>query len=117
MSEQERGGGSLSANREFENQPSLAWEVRALTMLHRLATLPAGETGLDPILSEIVQVAIVLSGAQFGNLQLLDADSTNLRIRAYSGLPQWYLDYWQSTGAGHGSCGTALERGERVVVE
>jgi PAS domain S-box-containing protein len=40
-----------------------------------------------------------------------------LRIAAQRGFPQWWLDFWDSVSRGQGACGTALELGQRVVVE
>jgi len=40
-----------------------------------------------------------------------------LRIVAQRGFPQWWLDFWNKTSKGQGASGTALERGERIIVE
>jgi hypothetical protein len=48
-------------------------------MLHRLAMFSVGEAGLEPVLGEIVEVAIAISNAEFGNIQLLDAESSELK--------------------------------------
>jgi PAS domain S-box-containing protein len=100
-----------------ESEARLAREVDALTMLHQLAMTSVSETDLTPILGEIVNVAISVSGADFGNIQLFDKKTSNLRIVGQRGFPQWWLDFWDETSRGHGVCGTALERGERVIVE
>ncbi|MFO1399171.1 MAG: ATP-binding protein [Burkholderiales bacterium] len=72
---------------------------------------------LERQLGEIIDVAIAVAGADFGNVQLLDPVNGDLRIVAQRGFPQWWLDFWASVTKGQGSCGTALERGERVIVE
>ncbi|RZI44183.1 PAS domain S-box protein [Herbaspirillum sp. HC18] len=69
------------------------------------------------VLEEIVDAAIAISGADFGNIQLIDPKTSDLRIVAYRGFPKWWLDFWNSVSIGHGVCGTALARGERVIVE
>jgi PAS domain S-box-containing protein len=92
-------------------------ELDAITRLHKLATLSMSEAGLEPLLGEIVDVAIAVSGSDFGTIQLLDPVSLDLRIVAHRGFPRWWLDFWQSVSRGQGSCGTALECGERVIVE
>src|SRR5215472_5567471 len=106
-----------SLNIGLENEPRLARELEALAMLHELAMLSVGEAGLKPILSEIVDVAIAVSGADFGNIQLLDPKSSDLKIGAQRGFPQWWLDFWDRTCVGRGACGTALELGERTIIE
>ena len=42
---------------------------------------------------------------------------SELRIAAQRGFPDWWLNYWNSVSRGKGTCGTALARGERVIVE
>ena len=69
-----------------------------------------------PVLSEIVDAAIAISGADFGTIQLLEPKSSD-EIAAQRGFPQWWLDFFNAVPKGMGSCGTALERGERVIVE
>lgn len=89
----------------------------ATRRLQKLGTLFLSGGNLESILIEIVDAAIAFSGADFGNIQLLDPDSSSLRIVAHRGFPEWWLDYWNGVSHGKGSCGTALELGERVVVE
>jgi PAS domain S-box-containing protein len=100
-----------------ESEARLAKEVGALAQLHKLAAFATNEADLERVLGEIVDVAIAISDADFGNLQLLDPKSSDLRIVGQRGLPGWWLDYWERVAKGQGTCGTALERGERVIVE
>ena len=100
-----------------KTEEQLAAELDAMTRLHRLALLSVSEDSLEPVLGEVVDVAIAVSGADFGTIQLLDAKSSDLRIVAHRGFPQWWLDFWDNTSKGRGACGTSLERGERVIVE
>ena len=88
-----------------------------MTRLQKLGTLSLQEGNIDSILTEIVDAAIAISGADFGNIQLLDPDTHDLKIVAYWGYPDWWLDFWSTVSKGKGTCGTALERGERVIVE
>ena len=100
-----------------ESESRLAREVDALAQLHKLATFSLDGADLRPILAEIVDVAIAISGADFGNIQLLDPASSDLRIVGQRGLPRWWLDYWERVAKGQGTCGTALEGGQRIIVE
>lgn len=78
---------------------------------------PAPGTGdLAAVLGGIVDTAIALTEAEFGNIQLLYPDG-HLRIVAHRGFPDWWLDYWQSASINSGACGRSLALGERVVVE
>jgi PAS domain S-box-containing protein len=92
-------------------------DLEAMTRLHELGSLFVREANLEPLLLKIVDAAIAISGADFGNIQLLDAKHSDLKIVAQRGFPGWWLEFWDAVSRGQGVCGTALERGERVVVE
>lgn len=77
----------------------------------------AVQMNLRDMLAEVVDTAISITQADFGNIQLLDAMTGDLTIMAQRGFPDWWVDYWQSVSKGHGVCGTALEHRERVIVE
>ena len=88
-----------------------------MKMLQNLGMLYIHEGNLEPILTEVVDAAIAITGADFGNIQLIDPELSELRIAAQRGFPDWWLNYWNSVSRGKGTCGTALARGERVIVE
>ena len=92
-------------------------DLDAMTRLQKLGTLFVREGNLDAALGEIVEAAIAVSGADFGNIQMLDPESSELKIVAQRGFSEWWLDFWNHVGEGQGACGTALRRGERVIVE
>ena len=100
-----------------KTEEGLVAEFDAITRLHKLASLSVSEAGLEPILDEIVEAAIAVSSADFGNIQLLDPVSSDLTIVSHRGHPQWWLDFWQNVSKGQGGCSTALDQGERVIVE
>lgn len=100
-----------------ESQELLTADLKAMTALQEVGSLFIHEGNLESVLGKIVDTAIAISGADFGNIQLLDAQSSELRIAAQRGFPQWWVDFWNCVSKGHGVCGTALERGERVIVE
>jgi len=93
-------------------QKQTSSDLAAMTVLQKLGTLSLQEGKLEPILIETVDAAISISGADFGNIQLLDPDTQDLKIVAYRGYPAWWLDFWSTVSKGKGTCGTALERGE-----
>ena len=68
-------------------------------------------------LMQVLGAAITITDADFGNIQLLDAETGDLNIVAQQGFPGWWLDYWGTASHGHGVCGAALDRGARVIVE
>jgi PAS domain S-box-containing protein len=85
--------------------------------LHRLAMMPLSKATMNELLAAIVETAITITQADFGNIQLVDAGSSDLKIAAQRGFPQWWIDYWNTVSKGRGTCGTALETGERTIVE
>jgi PAS domain S-box-containing protein len=65
-----------------------------------------------------LDAAIVIAGAQKGNIQLPDPSSGFLRIVAQRGFKEPFLNFFENVGNGDPSaCAAALESGERVIVE
>jgi PAS domain S-box-containing protein len=91
--------------------------LEAMTRLHRLGQLPIFPGNLESLFTEIVETAIAITDADFGNIQLLQPESGDLRIACQIGFPTWWVEFWDTVSRGQGVCGTALERGERVIVE
>src|ERR1051325_4611320 len=85
--------------------------------LHKLSTLSVNQGDIGIILCEIVDAAIDVGGADFGNVQLIDPVSSALRIVAQRVCPQWWVDFWNNVPEGQGCCGVSVHRGERVIVE
>jgi PAS domain S-box-containing protein len=94
-----------------------AAELDAMTSLQKVSSLFLRDGNLQPIFTEIVDAAIAISEADFGNIQLLDPGSSTLKVVAQRGFPKCWLDFWSGVSEGQGVCGTALEHGERVIVE
>lgn len=88
-----------------------------MTRLQKLGNLYVRESDFELVLDEIVDAAVAITGADFGNIQLIDHKSGDLRIVGQHGLRSWWLEFRNSVEPGQGTCGTALERGERVIVE
>src|SRR5215813_7293384 len=99
------------------SQKRVSAELDAMIRLHKLSTLSVTEGDLERILCEIVDTAIALTGADFGNIQLVDPVSLALRIVAQRGFQQSWVDFWNNLPEGQGSCGVSLKQGERVIVE
>ena len=100
-----------------ESEKRLAADLDAMTRLQKLGTLFVSEGNLGPVLCEVVDAAIAISGADFGNIQLLDTRSHALRIGAHRGFPDWWVEYWDKVSEGQGACGTAMKQGKRVIIE
>jgi PAS domain S-box-containing protein len=85
--------------------------------LHQIAMLSLNNVTLEEVLETILEAAIAIAHADFGSIQLLDANASHLHLVAQRGFPAGWIDYWRVTPLKHGACGTALSVGERVVIE
>jgi PAS domain S-box-containing protein len=103
--------------RLYEQSRERLLDLDMMERLHRVSTRFFGEEGLPGVLDEIVETAIAVTQADFGNIQVLDPRSGQLEIVVARGLPDWWTEYWNRVAKGRGSCGMALERAERVIVE
>jgi PAS domain-containing protein len=108
---------NITAQRQAEQR--IAADLRAMTLLGEVG----GECGrygasMDRCLHQILDAAIVIAGAQKGNIQLRDPSSGFLRIVAQRGFKEPFLNFFENVGNGDPSaCAAALESGERVIVE
>jgi PAS domain S-box-containing protein len=92
-------------------------EMAAMERVHAVSTLYVQARELDAVLSAILDAAIAISSADFGNIQILDAGTGRLKIVAHRGLPDWWLAFWASAAESHEGVETSRGFGERVVVE
>lgn len=104
-------------NRWGENEQQLKIDLTVMKTLNELAMLSARAETLPLVLERIVDAASSIVGSDFGNIQLLDPTSGDLKIVAQCGFPTWWCEFWNKMSKGQGVCGTALERGQRVIVE
>lgn len=72
---------------------------------------------LQEVLNTIVKTAITITNADMGNIQLIDKQSGCLKIMAYSGFEQPFLDFWITVDEREGACGMALDQMKRIIVE
>jgi PAS domain S-box-containing protein len=98
-------------------QSELSAELKAMTRLHDLSTRLLASAELQPLLEEILDATMALLNADFGNVQLYKPQTQALEIVAQRGFQKEFLDYFNGVREGTASCGTALSRKERVVVE
>jgi PAS domain S-box-containing protein len=96
----------------------LETEIRDLNLLHALSTRYLKGDDFDTLLQEILESAIAITGADKGNLQLLDPATGMLKIVAQKHFDPPFLEFFAYVDAGDATaCGAALEQAERVVVE
>ena len=117
-----RGGDVIGAINCFyditsrkQTEDALRQSLEDVTRMQQLSTrlLQAGDFSL--LLHDILDAAIEITGAQMGNIQLLEGDV--LRITAQRGFDRPFLEFFASVHGEQAACGTALQRGERVIVD
>jgi len=92
----------------------LAADVAALTRMHALSGRMLDTAGIEPMLQEIMDVAVAVMAADKGTLQLLEEGG--LRIAAQCGHERPFLDFFARAENVASVCGEATRRGERVMV-
>jgi len=87
---------------------------RLRTMTTRLIEAP----DLPEMLEEVLDAAIALQHADFGNIQLLDATTGILRMVTHRGFSSAFLKHYAGIGAdSETACARALRTGERVIID
>lgn len=93
---------------------------RILDALAKIETINAHSAegaDLSVVLDEIIQTAIIIAGADKGNIQILDPQTRCLKIIAQRGFEAPFLNFWNTVGEDQGSCGTAFGQRQRIIVE
>lgn len=88
--------------------------------MHRLqaiSTRLVGESDLDAVLNEVLEAAIDIARADMGNIQLVDPSTGHLKIAVHRGFYPPFLTFFETVQGETTACGTAMERGRRIVVE
>ncbi len=96
-----------------------AADLKAMRRLNEIGARCAkdGDDDLEECLREILNVAIEITGADKGNIQLLNQDSNTLRLVTQSGFDDPFLELFECGDNGDSACGVALQSKQRVVVE
>jgi PAS domain S-box-containing protein len=98
-------------------EADLAAELEAMTRLHDLSQRVVSAPDLQTLLDTVLEATIALHGADFGNVQLYDAQTHTLRIAAQRGFGPPFLEHFAQVSAEEGSaCGRALSRGAQVII-
>ncbi len=100
-----------------QSEKRLAADLAAMKRLQEVSTRLVHDGSTEPLLLEIVDAAIAITAADMGNVQLLDQGSGTLKIVASRGFETPFLRFFDAVHAGQGACGTAMQRGARVLIE
>jgi PAS domain S-box-containing protein len=95
-----------------------AADLKAMRRLNEIGTLcaQAGDD-IDGCLRDVLNVAIEITGADKGNIQLLDRGSATLRLAAQSGFDEHFVGFFECVSGDDTACGVALRTKQRVIVE
>jgi PAS domain S-box-containing protein len=99
------------------SEQRLAADLAGMTRLQEVSTLLLQASDARELLLEIVDAAIAVTGADMGNIQLLDRDSDALKIVAHRGFEGPFLEFFNAVHGGQSACGTAMRTGKRVIIE
>lgn len=92
-------------------------ELSWMRRLHDLSTQLGRLETLEDLLAEILRAVREITAADMGNVQLVD-ERGELRICAQDGFEREFLEFFEAVSRSDASsCGVALERHERVLVE
>ena len=95
-----------------------AADLKAMRRLNEIGTLCAKEgDDIDGCLRDVLGVAIEISGADKGNVQLLDREPGVLRLAALSGFEEPFAEFFENVSGDDTACGVALRTKQRVIVE
>jgi two-component system CheB/CheR fusion protein len=94
-------------------------ELNVMRVLHHTTATVMTATGtMESALEEILSAAIMLTGANFGDVQLLDTKSQKLSIIVQRGFAQSFLEAFRSVGGENESASDrALRTRETVCIE
>ena len=99
-------------------ETALAVQLEDMRQLHAMSSRLIEAADLPNVLEEVLDTVIDLQQADFGNIQLCDAEGGARRIVAQRGFSPAFLEYFRNVDTHDDSaCGGALRAGERVIIE
>jgi hypothetical protein len=106
----QRAGQLGAAVRFGLDEPQAIVRLRSVTKeLHRAP-------GLHSLLPRILDGAMSLTGAGFGNIQIVEPVTGSLRIVTQSGFGPEFVDYFGVVDDEHSACGRAAREGAQAVI-
>ncbi len=95
-----------------------AADLKAMRRLNEIGTRCAKDgDDIGGCLKEILNVAIEISSADKGCIQLVEHDSDQLKFAAQSGFDESFRDFFTNARNGNSAWGKAMESHQRVIVE
>lgn len=106
----------MKARAAIENlNAQLGSELGAMTRLQELSSRLMQSGDFTALMGDIIDVAMKVTAADMGNIQLLQGGA--LKIIAHRGFDAVFLNFFETVEDTHSACGSAMESGERVIIE
>jgi PAS domain S-box-containing protein len=102
------------AIRSFNKQQTA--DLAAMTRMQELSTRLIQPGAFSDLLNEILEAGIAITEADVGDIGLVDADG-EMRIAAQRGFKPPFLEFLDKVHDGPLAYGSALQHGERVIIE
>lgn len=101
-----------------EKQQRLTHDLEAISRIHKISTCFVRDGEFNAVLDKILEVAVYISGAQKGTLQLMRPGQQALKVVAQVGFDRTHINFFSSISHDSATvCGAALKRKERTIVE
>ena len=100
-----------------QSEQRLAADLAGMTWLQEVSTQLVQSRDATALLQAIVDAAIGVTGADMGNIQLLDRDCGALKIVANRGFGRVFLEFFDAVHDAQAACGTAMQSGKRIIIE
>jgi PAS domain S-box-containing protein len=105
----------ITEQRQAQNR--IAADLHATTLLREIGSeCVRDDRTVAECLQKILEVAIIITEAQKGTLQVFDQITQCLHIAAQKEFGKPFTDFFQSVKKDHSTCGAALQSGARVIV-
>jgi PAS domain S-box-containing protein len=101
----------------IDSERRLAEELADMSRLHEVGTRLAQAGDATALVLDIVDAAIAATDADMGSIQLRERGCGRLRIMASRGFEAPFLDFFNAVHDGQAACGTAMQTGERIIIE
>ena len=100
------------------SEERLASELTAMSRLHALSTRLLSADDLTTALEDVLENAVAMCGADFGDIQLYNPERQVLEIVVQRGFHNDFLHHFRTVNVEGGSaCARAMRSGERIVIE
>ena len=107
-----------SEARLFKLLEHSAADLKAMRRLNEIGGICAKEgNNVEGCLDEVLNVAIEISSANKGDIQLIDDETGTLKLVRQHGFEAPFLEFFEEVSSENSACGSALKSKQRVIVE